>query len=139
MITLQSLNPKSHALEAWQLKNLMSHCGKLIVFEQNYGKELLVTSGVRSMDEHKAIYQRINDNRLSKGWEPIPIPVGSNHLKCLATDFEDRDRSIYDFCLMNVNLLEKIGIYVESGDYTPTWCHLQTVAPKSGARFFRPY
>jgi hypothetical protein len=36
-------------------------------------------------------------------------------------------------------LLERHQLWRESPDFTPTWCHLQSIAPGSGRRTYRPY
>lgn len=62
----------------------------------------------------------------------------SKHLTCQAIDLEDRDRELKIYCMKRLDLLEKYDLYMEHPDKTPTWVHLQLVAPKSGNRVFYP-
>lgn len=62
----------------------------------------------------------------------------SNHMTCKACDLEDKDGKLDEWCFNNQIQLSKIGLYLEHPDATKGWCHLQTVAPKSGNRVFKP-
>lgn len=62
----------------------------------------------------------------------------SPHLVCAAVDLEDKDRKLSEFCLNNLDLLEKIGLWMEDVKSTPTWVHVQCYAPRSGHRVFEP-
>lgn len=81
---------------------------------------------------------------VSSGWRPVAInsSVGgakkSNHTLGLACDFKDHDRRFKDWCLANLDILAKAGLYMEDPDSTPTWVHLQLKAPASGKRVFKP-
>lgn len=81
--------------------------------------------------------------KVSSGYRPAAINAatpgaakGSAHLSCEACDFEDPDRKLIQWCLRNLDILEKAGLYLESPINTPTWVHLQVRAPKSGKRVF---
>lgn len=90
---------------------------------EEYGKELEVSSGYRP----PAINANAGGSKKSK------------HMSCEAIDLRDPDKSFKKWCVDNLNLLEKYGLYMEHPDYTPTWCHLQSVAPGSKKRIFKPY
>lgn len=62
----------------------------------------------------------------------------SKHITCQAIDIEDNDGKLKSWCLKNLNILEDIGLWMESPESTPSWCHVQTLAPKSGHRVFLP-
>lgn len=62
----------------------------------------------------------------------------SNHLLCLACDFKDTDGKFGQWCVDNLDILAEHGLYMEAKTATPTWVHLQVVAPKSGNRIFFP-
>ena len=62
----------------------------------------------------------------------------SSHLTGCACDIADADCKLKDYLRMNPDLLEECDLYAEDFDSTPTWVHLQTVAPKSGRRIFKP-
>lgn len=87
-----------------------------------YGKPVVVSSGFRTVDINKAA-----------GGAP-----SSKHLICQAVDLKDTDGSLKAWCLSNLKELEKAGLWMEHQDATPTWCHLQSVPPKSGNRVFKP-
>ena len=82
---------------------------------------------------------------VSSGWRPAAVNAvikgaakKSLHLTGQAIDIADPDGSIDRWCIDNQNALEKAGLWLEHPDATPSWCHLQTVAPRSGNRVFRP-
>lgn len=62
----------------------------------------------------------------------------SNHMTCAAVDLEDRDGKLKTWCTANLHVLEELGLWMEHPDSTPTWVHVQCLAPKSGNRVFRP-
>ena len=83
--------------------------------------------------------------RVSSGWRPPAINAGvkgaakrSNHMTGNAVDFADPKQIMGRWCLANLPALERAGLWLEHPDVTPTWCHLQRVAPRSGNRVFRP-
>ena len=115
--------------------NLAKLLTKLNEFREAYGKPLRVTSGYRSMKHHLEIYAKKGITDQSK------IPMKSNHLFGLAADLvpiEDDIRHLHDWVWDNIKLMEELNLYFEALSYTPTWLHVQCVAPKSGNRFFIP-
>jgi hypothetical protein len=64
--------------------------------------------------------------------------VGSLHISCEAVDLADADGRIKKW-FADEGRLEKYGLWMESPIYTPKHCHLQTKAPRSGARIFVPH
>lgn len=102
-----------------------------------YGKPLQVSSGYRSMQEHLAIYaaKGITDQK--------KIPMQSNHLKGLAVDLVTIDepiKNLHDFVKKLVEDESEVveNLWFEDFAYTPQWCHIQCVSPKSGRKFFKP-
>lgn len=93
---------------------------------------MIVTSGLRSMEHHLAIYKAkgITDTKR--------IPMKSRHLYGLACDISDPKQELQKWCFDNIKLLEEIGLWMESFAFTKTWCHFQSVPPLSGRRFFMP-
>lgn len=87
-----------------------------------YGKPMIVSSGYRSPSQNAA----------------AGGAKRSNHMSCLAVDIHDVDGQLDAWCLSNLEVLEKCGLWLEHPDATPRWCHLQVVPPKSGNRVFRP-
>lgn len=95
--------------------------------------ELLERSGFKSIDV------------LNSGWRPGAIneatrnaATGSKHLTGQAADIPDSGHVLAGWCVDNLDVMEEIGLWIEDPRYTPTWLHVQTVAPKSGRRIFIP-
>ena len=75
------------------------------------------------------------------GFRPQSCPQGapnSNHKEGLGVDLYDPDNEIDAWMLANEDVLEKLGIWIESPSATPSWAHLQTVPPRSGRRVYMP-
>lgn len=62
----------------------------------------------------------------------------SNHMRGLAIDLLDSDGKLDELFLKNLDKLEKYSLYLECTESTVGWSHLQSVAPKSGNRVFKP-
>lgn len=82
---------------------------------------------------------------VSSGWRPRAVNAQvvnasptSKHLTCQAIDLADTDDLLDAWCLENLHVLEKIGLWLEHPSATPGWCHVQIVAPRSGRRVFEP-
>lgn len=67
-----------------------------------------------------------------------PKAPASKHTICAAIDLEDKDRKLTEFCLNNLEILQEIGLWMEENSSTPTWVHVQCIAPLSGHRIFIP-
>jgi uncharacterized protein YcbK (DUF882 family) len=99
-----------------------------------WGKPMIVTSGYRTMQKHLQIYSRkgITDRTL--------IPMKSKHLVGLAVDFADPTGDLYQWAKDNEHILEKCGIWCESG--TVGWLHCQCVPygsyEQGKSRLFKP-
>lgn len=147
MLSLQSLNPRGHRLTPEQTANQERLLAALKELESAFGKPLVVTCGVRSWSEHESIYKRL-------GRKP---PKGSAHLivtgegkpgLCAAADIWDQDKSLWKFLAADIDrahkdarpsLVERLGLYLEDGSFTPNWVHVQLNAPASGNRIFIPF
>ena len=90
---------------------------------------MLVTSGVRSLEQHLAIYKKMGRQ----------APKGSAHLTGAAVDFADRDGALSRWCVEHVKDLQTWGLYMEDPSATPTWTHLQVTPPASGNTIFVPF
>ena len=55
---------------------------------------------------------------------------------CKACDLEDVDGKLDKWCMDNLHILAEIGLWLEHPSATKTWCHIQTVPPKSGKRVY---
>jgi hypothetical protein len=82
---------------------------------------------------------------VSSGWRPPAVNANtpnaarrSKHMTCHAVDINDDNRELDDWCMSNLDSLEKVGVWLEHPAATKGWCHWQTVPPKSGNRVFYP-
>lgn len=85
----------------------------------------------------------LTDRDASSGWRPAAVNAAtqgaakkSNHMLGLAVDVQDTDKKLQRWCMANTHILEQLGLWMEHPRDTPTWCHLQTVPPRSGKRVF---
>ena len=107
--------------------------------------ELVATAQV-TVDKANQLLQRFGDERdITSGWRPIEVnkivpgaALYSNHTKCLAVDIADPYGDLDEWCLANPGILEELGLWQEHPASTKGWCHVQTVAPRSGNRVFYP-
>lgn len=133
MITLAELNPRNHPLSEEQKANLPILHERINRLRNIWGKPMIVTSGVRSVEHHKRIYL---EKAKRTGITNPRIPMGSNHLKGAAVDISDPDGSLLRWLKANEPLLEELKLWVEDG--TRGWAHVQIFPPRSGRRFFMP-
>lgn len=97
---------------------------------------MIVTSGLRTMEDHIRIYKDLAKQR-NVPYDQSKVPMGSRHLSGQAVDIADPTGALYDWCRQNEKLLETIGLWCEEKDDQKR-VHFQTVPPKSGKRFFKP-
>ena len=85
--------------------------------------------------------------KVNSGWRPLAInmrvrgsAMRSKHLSGEACDLDDFDGSLdrWGASAAGLTELERIGLWLEHPDATPSWCHVQIVPPGSGRRVFRP-
>ncbi len=132
-ISIRELNPKGVELTSQMHANLSALFGKMNRIRDEWGKSMTVTSGVRSLADHKRIYA---DIARRNGSAVVRVPMGSKHLIAAACDIADPDGSLMAWCKANVPLLEQIELWIEDG--TKGWVHFQISPPASGKRFFKP-
>lgn len=82
---------------------------------------------------------------VNSGWRPplvnAAIPRASKtslHMTGQAIDIADFDGRLDDWCLRHLDILARIGLWLESPTATKGWCHVQTIGPRSGNRVFLP-
>ncbi len=82
---------------------------------------------------------------VSSGWRPATInsmvkgaAPKSNHIIGCAIDIADYDGKLWAWCMDNLALITKAGLYLEDKRWTKTWVHFQSVQPASGKRIFAP-
>jgi hypothetical protein len=83
--------------------------------------------------------------RVNSGWRPAAYNAGvpnasptSKHITGQAIDLADPSGELDAYLMQNLDALTRCGLYLEHPDSTPRWCHVQSVAPHSGNRVFRP-
>ena len=103
------------------LRNLEDLCRKINAL--GYVPPMRASSCLRSIADQK----RIN-----------PKAMGSSHLYGVAVDIADPDGNLAEWLKNNKNKLVDCGLWMEDPDYTKGWVHLQSYAPKSMNRIFKP-
>jgi hypothetical protein len=135
VITLKELlNGKDDSTLDQSIKdNLADLLVRVNKLRKAYGKPMRVTSGLRFMEDHLAIYARKGITDQSK------IPLSSRHLIGKAVDFADPKGELQAFIKSRTEAeLEEFGLWFEDFSATKFWTHCQSVPPKSGKRFFMP-
>jgi hypothetical protein len=89
---------------------------------QVYGRPMIASSGFRSVSHN----------------EKIGGAKKSTHCRGAAVDILDPTGSLADWVYRNEDVLEEIGLWVESPQYTEGWVHFQSSPPKSGRRIYIP-
>lgn len=112
--------------------NLMTLLERINKVRDKWAHSMTVTSGLRTMKEHLAIYAAKGITDKSK------IPMKSAHLAGGAVDISDPDKKLQAWCTANEPFLTSVGLWMEDFKATPNWCHFQVYAPKSGNRWFVP-
>lgn len=139
MIRLIELNPLNVPMDKETWWNLLYHLHIMNEIRYYWGQPMICTSGIRSKEQHLEIYKGINKDREADGLPPIIPPAKSPHLIGCASDWADSDGHLFFFLADHPDLMEELDIYVEYRSHTPNHCHIQTIPPKSGKRFFHPY
>jgi uncharacterized protein YcbK (DUF882 family) len=114
--TMDKLTPE----QVGNLNTIVPRANELL---EAFGEYRKVNSGYRSREDQ----MRIN-----------PSAPLSKHTICAAVDLEDKDGRLKAWCMANLGMLSKIGLWMESPKSTPTWVHVQSIAPRSGSRVFTP-
>jgi peptidase M15-like protein len=112
--------------------NVLELLKRINIIRVKYNKPMTVTSGYRSMEEHIAVYAKKGITDKAK------IPMKSRHLSGEAVDIYDPNKALKQWILINVKILEEVGLWLEDFTATPNWVHFQIKPPASGKRFFRP-
>lgn len=118
--------------------NVKSLLGVINEVLTKFGSGRKITSGYRSIEHHRKIYNKINADRAKTGLPALKIPMGSAHLSGLAIDLEDANGDLDEWCVENIDWLTEKGVYIEHPDHTKGWCHMQLRASKSGNNPFIP-
>lgn len=94
---------------------------------------------------HGMKLNHITKTIISSGWRPLSINTAtpnaakrSKHMTCCAIDIYDPDAQVDKWCMSNLPVLEKVGLWMEHPSATPGWSHWQIIPPKSRNRVFYP-
>lgn len=131
-------NTSLSSLPPEQVANLNTLIPKINDLLSRFGEFRKCNSGYRSMEEHLAIYSRINAKRKAQGLPERKVPMSSRHLVAAAIDLSDPDGKLQKWILNNVKVLEELDLYCESFTHTVGWVHIQCLPPRSKSRFFIP-
>lgn len=112
---------KESEVDTVTLRNLEDLCRKINAL--GYQPPMHASSCLRSLKDQ----QRIN-----------PSAMGSSHLYGSAVDIADPRGELKRWLETRWGELVNCGLYMEDPKSTPTWVHLQTYAPKSMNRIFKP-
>ena len=114
---------KESEVDAVTLRNLEDLCRKVNAL--GYQPPMHASSCLRSIKDQK----RIN-----------PSAMGSSHLYGSAVDIADPkgDLAIWLQTSLGYGTLGECGLWMEDPNSTKGWVHLQTYAPKSMNRIFKP-
>ena len=114
---------KESEVDVITLRNLEDLCRKVNALE--YKPAMYATSCLRSIKDQ----QRIN-----------PKAMGSSHLYGCAVDIADPDGKLAAYLQTAVGngILIECGLWMEDPKSTKGWVHLQTYAPRSMNRYFKP-
>lgn len=116
--------------EAYRMVDLAN---KLLDAAEQHGVELVPVPGSQS--------------HVKSGWRPPSVnktianaAPNSKHMIGKAIDIYDPEGDLDEWLLTSYGraALEAIGLWVEHPSATKSWCHLQSIPPKSGNRFFYP-
>lgn len=112
--------------------NLETLLKRINIIREAWNRPMIVTSGYRSIQEHKDIYR-------TKGIKDANIPMGSQHLTGEACDVSDPDGQLFSWLQSREGIccLEQAKLWCED-DQTVPRVHFQCRPPKSGKRFFKP-
>lgn len=84
---------------------------------------------------------------VSSGWRPASVNAStpgaapkSKHMTGQAIDIYDPDGDLDEWLLTTdgQKVLHDLGVWIEHPAATKTWCHMQSVPPRSGRRVFYP-
>lgn len=127
MIAAKELNPHEYEMTPKMKQNLATLLERLNKVRADFGKAMIVTSGLRSVEDMQRIYKNATK-----------IPWGSQHIQGAAADIADRTGELAAWCFHNVAKLEQFQLWIEEPTMTKGWVHFQIYPPASSMRFFKP-
>jgi hypothetical protein len=126
-LKVEDLNPKKYPTTSVIHSNLIALCERLNKVQALWGKQFVVTSGLRSEEQQK--------NLIKAG---ISKATKSKHLLGCAADIYDEDGALKEWLKELPVILVEAHLWCEAAESTPNWTHFQIVPPGSGNRWFKP-
>lgn len=118
------------------LKTLLERVNKV---RAAWGKPMIVTSGLRAIDDHLRIYKE-KAQRAGVKFDQSKVPMKSKHLNGTALDVSDPKLELTNWLKANPKILEDAGLWCEEGN--SNWVHFQSLPFGSyrsgGTRWFNP-
>lgn len=116
------------------VRNINTLIPKINDLLEHFGAYRGVNSGYRTSEDQIRIYKQ----KLGAAYDISKVAMKSAHLVGAAIDLEDKDRKLTHWALINLPLLQQMGLYIEEPASCPTWLHIQCISPKSGKTIFQP-
>lgn len=133
MISMDELLNHKYSLEKQTdeiQKNLPILLERVNKIRTLWDKPMIVTSGLRTMEDHLRIYKE-------KGiTDPAKIPMKSRHLIGAAVDIYDPELGITAWLKADESILTDAELWCEEGN--KNWLHVQIFPPASNNRWFLP-
>lgn len=107
--------------------------------------ELLSNASVLVVKVNELLEAFGEHRSVNSGWRPSAVNAAvpnaapkSKHMTCQACDLSDDDGRLDAWCMANLPMLERFGLWLEHPSKTERWTHVQIVPPLSGHRVFYP-
>lgn len=126
MITMKELNPTDTKVDSKIQNNLEILCEVMNKIRTEWSKPMVVTSGLRTMEDHLRIYKE-KAAKEGKLFDQSKVPMKSKHLFGQACDIYDPNQELQAWCEDNEAFLEDTGVWMEAFSATPNWVHFQIV------------
>lgn len=136
MKDVKDLNPHNYETTPILDANLAILFERVTEFQDAYGKEFQITSGLRSDAQQEELIKEGKTNA-----------IHSKHLIGSAADILDSDGSLTQWVKDNLDVMSRIGLWMEDFDsiaslaekhHSAIWVHVQSTPPASGKRVFIP-
>ena len=114
-------------------------------YKADLTEEIVANAAILVERVHKLLEMFGEDRPISSGWRPPAVNGStpnaapkSKHMTGQAIDLADPEGDLDEWCMANAEVLEGLELWLEHPAATKSWCHLQSVPPKSGNRVFYP-
>ena len=119
--------------------------GRQEKYKADLTEEIVANAAILVERVHKLLEAFGEDRPISSGWRPPAVNGAtagaapkSKHMTGQAIDLADPEGDLDEWCMANAEVLEGLELWLEHPAATKSWCHLQSVPPKSGNRVFYP-